>query len=696
MKKFLLLLMPFAISLLTNAQTIHFEPQTMEATLGQDTTDLVYTVVSNQGEDTLDLSFPAFVNRGSGGPDAYGYSWTDSDEEGGPNYEWIEISETGTQVTGLMDDNFAGPFEMGFTFPYYGQEKNQFFINSNGCITFSDHLLPFANMEIPTNNEHKNFIAWFWDDLTVDTSMTRVYYRNYEDKTVIQFNKMVHYPGSEDYITAEVILRHDGIIVMQYKEVRPGFESESGTVGLQSADSTIGLQVVYNAAYVHSELRINFENTQHFITNVTPASLSLAPGHQEHIWITYSSAGYAPGTYDEGLKCNSNDALHPLVILQNIMHVNNPLLAGFKGYVTDAASGEGINDVKVSVGEHFVYTNNQGWYEFPRDAGVYNVTFQREGYQSLTVEDTTALPGYSILDVQLNGFYFLTGRVWAADNAIESGFAYGYKMHEGIVTDIYAAMVGELGHYEFSGLETADYIVKAEPSPNSVYYGNYLPTYYGDVIHWEDAAIINLIHNMDGADIHLVPITNAPEGPGAIGGRIDTGTDQVSAADIQIVLRNLSSGDIFMSYSAADGTFEFVNLAFGTYEIYAEIAGKTVSPQQIVLDETNQSVQNIVMVILQDQIIFMGIPESPLISGISDIYPNPASEQISILLDLKKSSLLSLSVMDISGRVILQNKVELSGKCKAGLNIDEIPAGMYLLRISDESGAGIIRKFVKK
>lgn len=77
--------------------------------------------------------------------------------------------------------------------------------------------------------------------------------------------------------------------------------------------------------------------------------------------------------------------------------------------------------------------------------GFYNVTFSRNGYQAITVSDTTAVEGYSTLNVTLSGFYFIAGRVFAGEIPVTSGFAYGYKMQEGDVVDIYADMIGELG-----------------------------------------------------------------------------------------------------------------------------------------------------------------------------------------------------------------------------------------------------------
>ena len=79
--------------------------------------------------------------RGTGGPDAYGYTWIDSDESGGPTYSWIDISGIGTEITGLTDDNNLGPFPMNFDFGYYWYAVNQFWVNANGAISFSDNTI---------------------------------------------------------------------------------------------------------------------------------------------------------------------------------------------------------------------------------------------------------------------------------------------------------------------------------------------------------------------------------------------------------------------------------------------------------------------------------------------------------------------------------------------------------------------------
>ncbi len=161
----------------------------------------------------------------------------------------------------------------------------------------------------------------------------------------------------------------------------------------------------------------------------------------------------------------------------------------------------------------------------------------------------------------------------------ESGFAYGYKMIEDEVVDIYAELVGEEGWYEFSGLAPADYIIKAEPSPIPYIMAIILPTYYGDVLHWEDATMINLPQSTDDAHINLVAAVSAPQGPGSISGIIENSN---RTSDVPIILRTTDPDAVVMTLSSADGSFSFTDLAYGTYEIFAEIPGKSVIPMTII------------------------------------------------------------------------------------------------------------------
>ena len=85
--------------------------------------------------------------QNQGGPDAYGYVWRNDQAPNGPTYNWIDITTTGTQITGLADDNFVGPLNLGFSFHYYWTDVTKVFVGSNGYITFE------AGGQISSNNQ---------------------------------------------------------------------------------------------------------------------------------------------------------------------------------------------------------------------------------------------------------------------------------------------------------------------------------------------------------------------------------------------------------------------------------------------------------------------------------------------------------------------------------------------------------------
>jgi len=71
-----------------------------------------------------------------------------------------------------------------------------------------------------------------------------------------------------------------------------------------------------------------------------------------------------------------------------------------------------------------------------------------------------------------------------------------------------------------------------------------------------------------------------------------------------------------------------------------------------------------------------------------NLYPNPASEQISFVLD----ETAEVSIFDMTGR-----KVNVQG-CKAGqaqLNVSELESGVYFVNFRFANGTAAVSKFVK-
>jgi len=73
-----------------------------------------------------------------------------------------------TAQAGYVNNASYGPFNIGFSFTFYGNTYTQFYVSSNGLITFGTGSVAATEAPIPSAATPNNFIAGFWDDLAVD------------------------------------------------------------------------------------------------------------------------------------------------------------------------------------------------------------------------------------------------------------------------------------------------------------------------------------------------------------------------------------------------------------------------------------------------------------------------------------------------------------------------------------------------
>jgi hypothetical protein len=329
------------------------------------------------------------------------------------------------------------------------------------------------------------------------------------------------------------------------------------------------------------------------------------------------------------------------------------------------------------------------------EAGEYDVTLR-------CVNNSGNEPLYNTYHQLSVSNIFLGGTVYAGtDNPIDQGFAYNYKMEGDVFVDIDAYLIDTAGSYSFYPTPMAEYIVKAEPTPTSVYFGNYLPTYFGNVLFWEDATRIMPTDSIFGANIQLIENNMSNNGSGKISGNIyyaDVIRDELQPAkDIQIIISDLLSLDAGMVMSDEEGYFEFSNLDDGSYELAAEIFGKSSEKLNLEIDQGHQEQNGIVLIIHDDNIVLSSNDKLPaLFNSVSNTFPNPASDHASILLDTKESTRLNISIRNQLGQEVSRTRFEaITGSQIINLDINQLVPGYYLVSISDDSNNAITRKLIK-
>jgi hypothetical protein len=173
------------------------------------------------------LSISLTAQSTSGGPDNFGYTYKSSLHPTGPTYQWFDITVIGTNVFGLSDDNFVGPFPMS-GFPYYSTNPTQFYIGSNGYISFQPVNIASTNAQFPAMpiiGSPDNYIAPFLTDLNFSghaTNPAEAYYYNQGDTICISFDKVPFWVNNTNQYSGDnsfqiILNKADSSITFNYK-----------------------------------------------------------------------------------------------------------------------------------------------------------------------------------------------------------------------------------------------------------------------------------------------------------------------------------------------------------------------------------------------------------------------------------------------------------------------------------------------
>lgn len=168
-----------------------------------------------------------------------------------------EITYTGTNTTLTGDDVGAGPFNLGFTFDFYGTNYTQAYVNINGTVNFAANYSRYSNVVLSTalsgSNIADNSVYAFWDDLNTNGGQI-IYYATVGTaparKFITQWTNIYFHGTSIQLGTFQVILYEgSNVVQLQYRDLLGGDRAlgNSATVGIRKNGSTYS-QYSHNTA----------------------------------------------------------------------------------------------------------------------------------------------------------------------------------------------------------------------------------------------------------------------------------------------------------------------------------------------------------------------------------------------------------------------------------------------------------------
>ncbi|MEI6454685.1 MAG: PKD domain-containing protein [bacterium] len=326
-------------------------------------------------------------------------------------------------------------------------------------------------------------------------------------------------------------------------------------------------------------------------------------------------------------------------------------------------------------------------------------TYQNQGIYYVTLTTVTAdsmnCTYTSSQTIQVGDsaqFHQVYGQVYTGTFPLQTGIAMIFSLDSNQNYSPYIATcpIDSMGLYYFSMVPDGNYYVYVLPFNPS----GYLPTYYGDVLEWQNATLIILGQESNPYDIHLIAADSSANGNGAITGQISMGSVKADLLDkITMILMDAEGSPIAYYKVSSEGEFVFPSLGYGIYLLRAEIPGVTSDVVQVVISSENP-VAEVIMTFAGNKLL--GINEEKPVITASSLYPNPVTDHTSVSVKAEKAGTISVEVYDLMGRRVLAFNRDLeSGNNLIGIPVSQLPSGIYTLVIRSSEGLKITQKLIK-
>lgn len=343
---------------------------------------------------------------------------------------------------------------------------------------------------------------------------------------------------------------------------------------------------------------------------------------------------------------------------------------------TNLSSGLNLN-AQWDFGDSTFSNSFNAAHTFPA-AGTYSVC--------LTIGDSTCSDTYcSIVTIVDTSSFSLSGTIWADINVVSHANVQliAVDTTNANYTVIATVSTDSSGYYVFKNVKKGKYVIKAKATKYSNYL-NYCATYYGNVLFWKLAKEINVASNSTSIDISLIAGVKL-KGNGSIKGVIWATSNKTDEylADVDVLLLNPLESPLSYTSSNTNGEFEYNELAMGSYQVYAEIPGKTTQPTEIILTQDNPQEDHLVIEVDQNSIA-SGVSSLTNNQTFMTMYPNPVSSILYISLSSIKNQAFEIQILNTNGQVVFTQQYAADQAKNISLELSDLPVGIYSLIVKNE------------
>lgn len=258
--------------------------------------------------------------------------------------------------------------------------------------------------------------------------------------------------------------------------------------------------------------------------------------------------------------------------------------------------------------------------------------------------------------------------------------------------------------YSFTDIDSAQYVLRAIPTATNIQV-----TYGANSISWQNATIIshgcsnNSIQNID-----LIAFENFTPGPGILSGKIveGDGFGQTMRNEFKplapgepiggiVVKGGRNPGGQMFTQTITDAAGQYtltgfpVNTGTENYFVFVDIPGlDTNGTYHRVISTGNSQFENLNFIVDSMYIHPVGVAsainsENTILNNSIIVYPNPASNQISIKYELINTATIKIELFDLLGQKVKDicvSNLQEKNKYSYSTNLEDLSSGVYFIK----------------
>lgn len=282
------------------------------------------------------------------------------------------------------------------------------------------------------------------------------------------------------------------------------------------------------------------------------------------------------------------------------------------------------------------------------------------------------------------------GHAFTNDFPIELGYAFLHPENDPSKI-IDTAIIDTLGYYYFYKKPANNYYISvllAKEDPN---YQEFAYTFYPNTPFQNEAELINIDSDNWELDLIMAKTFKNSNGPGSISGSFEINHSKLEIEGIEMMIIDELNQIVTHSQTDRFGNFEISELDYGTYTLYPQILGFKTIPYHFEISESNLDHENVQIKIENGQISSY-INENIIDRNSFLCFPNPANQTLSLSFDFDGSQQIETRVIDVTGRIILEESDYSINNFNKQLNTSEWRNGYYFVDVLVDGSKALSQK----